>query len=132
MKNKKPRGDGAPSPTEQAMGAAMLDALRLHGEFVQKVLPDLRELVAKGATPDQLYKRFTSEVAARAITMALVEPDSAKALSAVKEVLDRSQGKATEKHEIKHQYDELSTEQLESLVRSKIAGAGLEDEDTVQ
>ena len=74
----------------------------------------------KGMDAKSIYKKYSNLAAARGITIALSSTDEQKALAAVKDVLDRTQGKATEKKEIKHQLEDLRDEELDAILQSEI------------
>lgn len=77
-----------------------LDDLAEFESFQTEILPTLRKAIKERWTPEKVYKEFSAHMAAKAVSIALVEKDPTKSLAAIKEVLDRSQGKATEKREI--------------------------------
>ncbi len=77
--------------------AAQLDQLALFEEMQDTFLPKLQKLMREGASSEKIYKEFSSLVSARAVNIALTEEDPAKALAAIKEILDRGVGKAAEK-----------------------------------
>lgn len=98
---------------------SIIDQLNAFEEFRQDVLPRLRSVLAKGYSAEQIYKEFSDLAAARAITIAMTEQDSSKALAALKEVLDRAHGKATERKELKTTISSLSDEELDALLHSE-------------
>lgn len=58
-----------------------------------------------------------------------MEPDSKTALAAVKELLDRLEGKVTEKKEVTHAMAKLKDEELDALVLTALdEGAGEDGE----
>jgi hypothetical protein len=98
-----------------------LDDLADFEDFQNTVLPRLRTMIKKGGmSPEQIYKQFGDIVAARAVSMAVTEKDTSKALAVIKEILDRAHGKATEKVDITHKYQNLKEEQLDSLLQSEL------------
>lgn len=84
------------------------------------LLPGLKAALRMGLSAEQIYAEFTSMAAARGVNIALTETDSAKALAAIKDVLDRTQGKATERQEHTHRLEQLPDEQLDALLKTKI------------
>jgi hypothetical protein len=66
-----------------------------------------------------MYAWAESYAAARSISIALTETDSTKALSGVKEILDRSKGKAKERVDVEHRYSKLKDEEIDALLESK-------------
>lgn len=104
---------------EQAMGR-LIEELREFEQFREDVLPELRAMLRQGATAEKIFERFSNMAAARAVTIALTEEDSSKALAAIKDVVDRTQGKAVERKEVRHKYESLKDEELDSLLKSKL------------
>lgn len=97
-----------------------LDALAAFEEFQDEVLPMLRQDLAKGLTAEDIYKKYQALAAARNISIALADPDSGKALAAIKDILDRSGGKPTERKELTHKMANVSDAELDSLLLSKL------------
>lgn len=95
-------------------------------EFQRDVLPKLRKALKEGVTTEKLYAEFGPLAAARAITIALTDEDSGKALAAIKEMQDRAFGKPTERVEQTHKYSGVKDEELDALVKSKLEAAGFE------
>jgi hypothetical protein len=79
-------------------------------------------------TAEELRNKYAALVQARVITEA-VSDESARALTAAKDVLDRAHGKATEKKEITHRLQDLSDTELDALIMSE--EAELKDMETV-
>lgn len=100
--------------------AEQLDQLARFEEFQEKILPWLQEALANGATAEEIYEKATNIAAARAVTIAATSSDQAKALAAVKDILDRTQGKAIERKKVTHTMEDLSDEELEALVLSQL------------
>lgn len=117
MSRKRPRSN----KTERRMVEA-LDNLSQFEEFQEQILPKLREALAQGATAQDIYKLASAAAAARAVTIA-VRGEDGQALAAIKEVLDRSVGKPTEKREVKHELANLPDDQLDALLDSKLLEA---------
>jgi hypothetical protein len=105
--------------TEHRMVRA-IDELAEFEDFQQLVLPKLRKAVKEGWSAEKIYKEMSSLAAAKAVTHAMTAEDPAKALTAIKEILDRSQGKAVERREIKTKVEAMSDEELDSMLASEI------------
>ena len=88
--------------------------------FRAEILQQLRADLDAGLSAHEIYNKYANLAAARGITIALSDTDSGKALAAVKEILDRSQGKPTEKKEVKHQFEELPDEELDAVLQSEL------------
>lgn len=110
--------------------ASALDDLAAFREFKDEVLPFLRAALDKGWTREQIdaHPKIQAMLAARQITIALTDKDSAKAMAAIKDQRDRTQGKPTEKKEIEHKYSKLKDEELDSLLLSE--ARSLKDDST--
>lgn len=109
--------------TQEHRMAGLLDDLREFEQYREDVLPEIRRMLKEGASAEKILERFSNMAAARAVTIALTEEDSSKALAAIKDVIDRSQGKAVERKEVKHQFSELKDEELDALLESKLKEA---------
>jgi hypothetical protein len=99
----------------------LLDELELFREWKKQILPELREMLLKGATAADIYKKYSAHAAARAVSIAISDPDSQKALTASKEIQDRASGKAVETRKVEHRMAELSDEQLDALLLTEIS-----------
>lgn len=119
MSRRRPRDNNA-----EIRIAKALDDLAAFEEFQAELLPALRGAIQAGKTADDIYKMAEAMAAARAVTIAATEKDSGKALAAIREVLDRSKGKATERREIAHKYEKLKDEELDALILSELAESG--------
>jgi hypothetical protein len=123
----RPRKNGHPGSRAEERAVRSIDDLQAFDDFVKELLPALRNDLSAGLTADDLYKKYQSIAAARSIQIAMSEIDSGKALSAVKDILDRTQGKATERSEVTHRLDKLPDEQLDALLLSEMGA--LKDEE---
>lgn len=94
----------------------MLDQLSEYEAFTKDIPKELRQAILKGTSAKALYKKYANVAAVRAIQILMTEKDSSKALAAVKEVLDRAHGKATEHKEITHSLDQLPDKELDALL----------------
>lgn len=99
--------------------ASNLDQLAQFEEFKQQILPSLRESLRKGESAEQIYKKAQSLAAARAVSIAATSMDETKALAAIKDILDRSGGKATENKTVTHKYANLSDSELDAMLISE-------------
>lgn len=99
---------------------SIMEDLELFQQWRKEVLPELRELLLKGAGPKELAKKYASHAVARMVTIALTEKDPTKAFSACKDLIDRSEGKATETQKIEHKYAEMDETELNSILQSEL------------
>lgn len=101
-----------------------LDKMKAFEAFEALILPQLQADMAAGLTADQIYKKYEHLAAARAVSIVMTEKDNSKALNAAKDILDRAQGKAVEKKEVKHTLDKLPDEQLDALLLTELEDMG--------
>ena len=113
----------------QLRAADHLDDLAEFQKFREDVLPVLRRALSEGLSAEQIYKKFESIAAARAVSIAALEVDSAKALAAIKDVLDRTGGKAKERSEITHRMANAPEEQVDAIILAKLKAAAEADEE---
>lgn len=104
----------------QDRAASLLDDLSEFNNFRSEILPVLRKALKGGTDAETIYKKFQAYAAARAVSIAATEVDSAKALYAIKDILDRTQGKAKERQEVTHKLSSLPEEQLDAILLSKL------------
>lgn len=97
-------------------------------KFREEILPVLRKSLAKGDSAESIYEKFQAYAAARAVSIAATETDSGRALAAIKDILDRSQGRAVERKELSHKLASVPEEQLDALIQTKLQAAALEAE----
>ncbi len=98
--------------------ADALDELAQFEKFKSEIAPKIRGLVQKGASAQEIMEFAQSYAAARMVSE-IFNSDSAKAMTAAKDVIDRAVGKAKERKEHTHKYDGLSDEELTALVNSE-------------
>lgn len=103
---------------QQDRMSRLLDELVEFEEFRTTILDTIRQDLKSGMTAAQLREKYSALVQARVLTEALTD-ESARALTAAKDVLDRAHGKATEKKEITHTLKDMSEEELDALIRSE-------------
>lgn len=96
-----------------------IDDLAAYEQFKSEILPYLRDAIQRGATAEEIYRKAEALAAARAVTIAATETDTGKALSAIKDILDRSGGKATDRKVIEHRYKDLSDSELDAMLLSE-------------
>lgn len=126
----KPRGRAsARRNNEEQRMARRVDKLRQHEEFEEQILPELRKMLKAGKSAGEIYEFAQNFAAARAVTIALTDADSNRALGAVKEILDRSQGKAKERTEVEHKFAKLRDEELDALLESRLQETTTDEDD---
>jgi hypothetical protein len=110
----------------------MLSQVAAFEEFKTQILPSLQQDIKAGLSAEEILKKYAHMAAARQITIAMTDADSGRALSAIKDLLDRTQGKPTERKEIKHQFSELKDEELDSLLESVLSEGEQEEEESTE
>ena len=108
-----------------------LDHLADFEEFSTSILPVLRQDIKDGMTAEQLRKKYEALVEARTISIAFSAEDPGKALAAAKDVKDRASGKAREVKDIHHHMEDLPEEEIDALLKTKMAELGIKDEDSL-
>lgn len=120
MSRKRPK-----SNVQEHIMAAALDELAAFEDFKDGLLPFLRDAIKKGWTAEQIqnHPKLQSALMARQMSIALKEGDSSKALAAIKDIRDRSEGKARERIELTSKLEKTPDDQLDALIKSKLASA---------
>jgi hypothetical protein len=126
----RPRRRPIPNSTEHNAARA-LDALAEFQDFKDDVLDFLRIALKEGKGRDEIEKhpKVQALLAARQVTMALTEQDAAKALAAIKDLRDRTEGRAIERKEIRTKIEEAPDEALDARLKTLL---GQEDADDVK
>ena len=104
-----------------------LDTLAQFEEFKATVLPQLRKLMSEGASSEKMRQELQPLLTARMLSIALTEMDSNKAITAIKDQLDRQEGKAKERTEHTHKFQNTSDQELDAIVLSKLKEAELDE-----
>lgn len=103
----------------------MIDDLAEFEEFRETTLKAIRRDISKGMGAKQLREKYAAIVQGRLITDALTTDDTAKAALIGKDIIDRVEGKATEKKEVTHRFKDMKDEELDAIIQSE--EADLED-----
>jgi hypothetical protein len=115
-KTKKPKNNNR----QLRQQAQLHDDLAEFEEFRREILPMLRKDIEAGMSAEDMYAKYQAHAAARGITIAMTAADEGKALAAVKDILDRSQGRAIERKENVHRFDKLSDEELDAMLLTEM------------
>lgn len=94
----------------------VIDQLADFEEYRSQLLPELAKLVKGGAPTKDILERGKALAVARLALIAVNDADPKTALNAIKEILDRTDGKVTEKREVTHAMANLKDEELDALV----------------
>jgi DNA replication protein DnaD len=89
-------------------------------KFKTELLPALQKDLLSGATAPELREKYLALVQARLISEALTNPDAAKAAAAAMDIINRAEGKAVEKRETKHTFENLKDEEVDAILKSEI------------
>ena len=108
------------------------EKLALFEEFQETFLPQLKELLKAGADSERMRTEMAPILTAKALSLAITEKDAGKALALIKDQLDRTEGKAKERSEHTHKFENTPDEQLDAILNSKLAARAADDEDTLQ
>jgi hypothetical protein len=103
----------------QEEGADAMDALAEFEEFREAFLPAIRRALMDGLSSEQILKKFEPVMAARLVQLGATGAEAAS-LNAIKEILDRTQGKAVQKQEHTHRLAKLPEEELDAVLASKL------------
>ncbi len=99
-----------------------IDDLSRYEEFKENLLPILREELRRGTSAEVIASKFSAYAISRIITILATEKDAGKAMSAAKELLDRTLGKPAQKTENIHKFSSLKDEHLDALIKSRLSG----------
>ncbi len=114
--------------------ARSLDELAVQDELWSGVLQTVRDDVRKGLSATEILAKHAQLAAARIVTIAATDADSGKAMTAAKDIMDRTFGKAKETKDVTHRLDKVKEEQLDALLLSEldvleVEGRDVEDEE---
>ncbi len=111
------RNSSAPAERAQA---------RLHKDLAEfedykTILATIRKDIKAGMTQKELAKKYAPLAQARIISEMLTTDNSTAALAAAKDMLDRVEGKATEKKEVTHRFKDMAEDELDAILKSEEA-----------
>lgn len=104
----------------QDSAASSLDSLAEYEEFREMFLPAIRKALLKGWSGETILKHFKPIMMARLVQLGAIGGESAS-LTAIKEILDRTDGKAVQKTENIHKLGKLPDEELDAILATKVA-----------
>ena len=105
---------------EEDRMVSTIDDLRQFEEFRQDLLPALKKAIKDKKSSKDILEIARSLVTVRLVTIAALDPSATTALAATKDILDRLDGKATERKELLHSMSKLKDEELDALVITAI------------
>lgn len=106
------------NPAEHRM-VRSLDKLAAYERFQELIMPEVIKDLEAGLTAEEIMKKYAHLAAAKLITTAVTGSEH-KSTAAAKEILDRVQGKATERKEVTHKLDKLPDDQLDALLLTEL------------
>lgn len=112
----------------QTRMAAELDDLADYEEFKAEILPVLRKDISSGKSAEEIQEKYKNLLAAREVSIALTSDDEGRALSAIKQIRDRLEGKAIERKAIAHKFEQLPDDQVDALIEQSIKELSDDDE----
>lgn len=118
---KRRRNAGNSGARQERAILGRMDDLSEFEEFRAEVLPQLRKMMYRNASAKEIAEFARARMLARATTIALTSEDEKTALAAVREVLDRGDGKSTETKKI--EVNKMSDEELDALIKAEMEAA---------
>lgn len=101
--------------------ARAIDEMAFYEQFKADLLPAIQKAMLEGKQAHEITAMAQAYAAARIASIVALEPDSAKALAAAKDILDRTQGRAIERKELHHKLDKLREEEVDALLISSLS-----------
>lgn len=96
-----------------------LDTLKEFEEFREKVLPVIHKDM-NTMTPEEFTDKYTKLIQARQLTIALTDHSAKNAMSAIRDLRDRMEGKPTEKRKVTVEYEDMPDEQFDAILMSEL------------
>lgn len=100
--------------------ANIIDDIAEFEKFKEEFLPMLRKDMFSDMTAQEIYEKYSKLAAGKGVMTALFEPDPAKAIPMIKDILDRTQGKPVQREEITNKYENLKDEELDAMILAKM------------
>ena len=82
-------------------------------------MADLLEMIEDGSAVEAIYEKYGPALAARMVMMGITTSDAREAITLIKEIHDRSLGKAKERQEVTYKYKNISDEELEKMISAE-------------
>lgn len=100
---------------------AAIDDLALFEDLQKSLIPELRKAINAGKDTKDILQIGKAAALARLVSLATMNADDKTALSAVKELLDRLEGKVTEKKELTHKLAKLEESEVDALLLTSLS-----------
>lgn len=124
MKARKVHHSNRKAAIEAKMSTALEDLSEFES-FKRDLLPKIRQALKDGKKPEEIMNLAKSLAAARVATIAAFDLDSKTALTAARDLLDRTEGKAKETKEIRHAMANAKDEDIDAVLLTALS----DDED---
>lgn len=135
MERKTKKSPSGKNDVDEAM-TRNLDTLSEFDAFNVEIAPALRGAIKAGKSPEEIYNLVLAHASARMVSIALTEKSPAIAMAALKDILDRTKGKATENKAIKldlaNTSDEALDAKLKQLMGSDESEGASDESETLQ
>lgn len=111
---------------------ATLDELSAFEEFRHELLPALQKDLRSGLTEKQIIEKYKAIAAARLVTHMASQADLGISLTATRDLLDRTLGKATERKDVTHRLSNLPEKEIDALLLTELEELESEDDDSAK
>lgn len=101
--------------------AEALDDLSEFESFRKDLLPKLRDAIKQGKKTPEILELAKAMSAARLAAIAVFEPDNKVALTAVRDLLDRLDGKATENKKVQHVLADAREQEVDAVLLTALS-----------
>lgn len=112
----------------QETRARNIDDLVMYDDLLQGVLSSVKKDLAAGLTGVEIMAKYAAIAAARTVSIAATEADSARALAGAKDILDRVYGKAKETKDVTHRLDKVEEKQLDAILLTELEALEIDEE----
>jgi hypothetical protein len=100
--------------------ANLIDDIAEFEDFQATTLKAIRKDIKKGLGAKELRDKYAAILQGRLLTDALTTSDLKVAAAIGKDVIDRVEGKPTEKKEVTHKFKDMKEEELDAILKSEI------------
>lgn len=124
---KKSSQAGPPPCTQEDRMIEAMDDLAEFDQFKAEILPKIRKQLSANAPTKDILNTARAVAVGRLAMIAALENDSKTALTAIKELLERTDGKVLEKKEITHAMANLKDDDLDALLITAVSDSDDDD-----
>lgn len=101
-----------------------LEKLEAYESWREKILPMIEADIASGLSTDEILDKYEVYAAARLVSD-LVNPRVGS--ESAKNILDRTKGRPTQKTETTHKFENMTDEEIASVLESELSSISYED-----